>query len=457
MQGLSQLKEQLLAATAAETLELLGGLTEQQQAAILYSWDFWARPDQRVPKALEDERSRDTRWVIRCGRGWGKTRVGAETVNYWAEKDPGIRIALVGANPADVRKVMVDGESGILESSPPWFRPTYNPSLLQLTWPNGSTGHIYSGEKPSGLRGPQHHRYWIDEFAKFRFPTETWQQLIAGMRLGNKPRGLITTTPRPIPIIKQLLARRGTIVTSGSTFDNTVLPQSFFDELIAAYKGTALERQELYGEILDQVEGALWNWDLLHSLRVNLNPETLEPEIPTDIVRVVMSIDPAVTTTETSDETGATVIGLGADGNGYLLADLSAHGGLDRHAVRLVEQGIEMGVDLYVGETNNGGDLVEHTLRQVIIDGKNVGRNLPFKKVTASRGKRTRAEPVGMLYQQKKVKHVGTFADLESQMCTWNPTDPSAKSPDRVDALVWGLTELMVAPGPRPRIRSLRS
>lgn len=442
--GMRKLREQLFALDPATRAEFFKSMTEAEALAIQYSWDFWARPDQVIPPALED--GTKSCWLIKPGRGWGKTRTGAETVNHWARTDPGCRIAFIAANPEDARKVMVDGESGVLECSPPWFMPVYNPSLKQLTWPNGSTGHLYSAEKPSSLRGPQHHYYWGDEWAKFRFPEETWLQLIAGLRLGQRPRGVITTTPRPIPFIKTRVESPRTITVHGSTFDNSAnLPQSFLEDLKEAYAGTTLERQELYGDMLEEVAGALWTWAVLNRWRVRLDPETLEPEVP-GIVKRIMAIDPSVSSTKKSDETGAVVVALGEDGIAYVEEDLSGPGGLDKHAERLVRRGVELGVDTYVGEANNGGDLVGHTLKTVRLDGKPVGRGINYRKVHASQGKRTRAEPVALLSQQGRVRMVGNHVDLESQLCTWDAGDPGLKSPDRLDALVWAVTHLLVTP-----------
>ena len=432
----------------SEREDFVASLDDEESLALLYDWPTWARPEQIAPPGDWDA------WLILAGRGAGKTRAGAEDVVAETARAP-IRFALVGANPRDLRNVMVEGESGVLACSPPWHRPEYNSSLGTLDWPNGSKAFSYSAETPSALRGPQHHRAWVDEPIKFKYLQDTWDQLQLGLRLGDDPRSVVTTTPKPFPLIKSLIADPRCVVTRGSTFDNAAnLPEKYLRWIIGKYKGTALEAQEIYARILDEVAGALWTYATLEMSRVPLDRETLKPIVP-PMRKVVVAIDPSVTSGMDSDETGIVAVGLGEDGVGYVLGDLSKEGGLDRHGLHIVQSYVDFSADLVVAEANNGGDLVEHALRVTRdADDKPIGRSLPFKKVHASRGKRTRAEPVAMLYQQGRVKHVGAFPELEAQMTSWVP---GASSPDRMDALVWALTALMVDAAPRVSVGRVRA
>lgn len=386
---------------------------------------MWARPDQLPPSSPWQ------RWLILAGRGWGKTRTGAEWVRDRALRDPGCRVALVARTAADVRDVIVEGESGILAVHAPSERPTWEPSRRRLTWPNGSMATTYSADVPDQLRGPQHHYAWADELASWERP-DTWDQLIFGLRLGITPQVVVTTTPRPTPIIRALLTAPGTVVTRGRTLDNRAnLAPGVVADLQRRYGGTRLGRQELDGEVLTDTPGALWTWDRIDAARVTVAPQ---------LRRVVVAIDPAVSAGEGSDETGIVVCGLGFDGRGYVLDDASGKYSPDGWARRAVHLAAEHQADRIVAEVNNGGQLVEHTLRTV-------DRSVAYKAVHASRGKATRAEPVAALYEQGRVSHIGRLDALETQMTGWDPST-STKSPDRVDALVWALTELMVsAPG----------
>lgn len=449
---LHALRDELGQLPPEELTALLRELPADDVERLLYTWEVWARPEQLQPAGDWDT------WLCLAGRGWGKTRTGAEWVIDRAEERAGALLALLAANPRDARRVMIEGESGILGCASPRFYPEYNASLGILTWPNGSRAFVYSAETPDALRGPQHHHAWVDELCKFRYPQEAWDMLQFGLRLGAKPRVVITTTPKPIALLRQLMKDPMTRVTVGTTFDNQLnLPEAFFRKLRAKYEGTTLGAQELYARILDDAAGALWKREQLERLRWRpLNEDGTPRELPT-FKRIVMGIDPAVTSTEDSDETGIIVAALGTDGHGYVWHDASGEGGLDRHARSAVLLARELKVDLVVGESNNGGDLVEHTLRTVRDPetDRPIGLHIPFKKITASRGKRVRAEPVAMLYQQGRVHHIGQLADLEDQMCTWDPNAETGDSPDRVDALVWALTELMVDPAPELRIRRI--
>lgn len=362
-----------------------------------------------------------------AGRGFGKTRTGAEYVRREVEEGRAGRVALVAATSADARDVIVEGQSGIVAVSPPWFEPTYEPSKRRLTWPNGAIATLYSADEPDRLRGPEHDLAWADELASWRYP-DAWDMLLFGLRLGRNPRAVITTTPRPRPMIRELLSDPDAVVTRGSTFDNAAnLAPKFLKKIIAKYEGTRLGRQELYAEVLDDVPGALWTRAMLEATRHRELPE---------LVRVVVAIDPAVTSGEDSDETGIVVAGVDRDGQFHVLADRSCRDTPDAWARRAVEAFDEFEADRIVAEVNNGGDLVEATIRTV-------RRSVPYAKVHASRGKRVRAEPIAALYEQGKVHHYGDLKLLEDQMLTFTPD--SGASPDRVDALVWALTELSTA------------
>ncbi|MCZ2077889.1 MAG: terminase family protein [Bryobacterales bacterium] len=366
-------------------------------------------------------------WMILSGRGFGKTWTGANYVIERAYTEPGCVIALIGQTKADVRDTMVElGDSCILKQSPDWFMPNYEPSKRRLVWPNGSVAIIYSSDEPGQLRGPQHHYAWVDELAKFRYPDETWDMMEFGLRLGEHPRVLVTTTPRPIPLIKKLLGDSKTVPVTGSTFENEAnLAPHFLDRLRVKYEGTRIGRQELYGAILDDMPGALWNRAMLETNRVTKHP---------DLRRIVVAVDPAVTDNEDSNETGIVVAGIDATGHGYMLDDKTLHGSPREWASQAVAQYHARKADRIVAETNNGGDMIEHTIRTV-------DKTVAFKQVHASRGKHTRAEPVAALYEQGKIHHVGMFGELEDQLCSWTP---GMDSPDRLDALVWAFTELML-------------
>ncbi|PZN08384.1 MAG: ATP-binding protein [Bacillota bacterium] len=409
----------------------MADLSDEEAEALLYDWRFWARPKQLPPEGPWRI------WLILAGRGFGKTRTGAEWVREQVERHGRRRIAIVGRTAADVRDVMVEGESGILSISPPWFRPVYEPSKRRLTWPNGAIATLYSADEPDLLRGPQHDAAWADELAAWRRP-EAWDNLMFGLRLGPDPRVVVTTTPRPVKIIRDLLQDPTCVVTRGSTYENAAnLAPAFLEQIISRYEGTRLGRQELYGEVLDDVPGALWQRKRIDELRVREAPE---------LVRVVVAIDPAVTSEEGSDETGIVVAGRGVDGHAYVLADRSCRMSPDGWARRAVKAYYDFDGDRIVGEVNNGGDLVETVIRTV--DPK-----VPYKAVRASRGKAVRAEPVAALYEQGKVHHVGTFEHLEDQLCQITPDGyQGAGSPDRADALVWALTELMLEDYAEPDI-----
>jgi len=436
----SGLRDLLAKLAPSGVRDLLGGLSAEELVALRFDWETWARPEQLPPG--------DGEWstfLFLAGRGAGKTRSAAEWARRMAREHPACRIAIVARTAADVRDVCIEGESGLLAVHPPAEAPLYEPSKRRITWRNGSQATAYSADEPDLLRGPQHHFAWADELATWERMQEAWDNLALGLRLGTHPRCFVSTTPRPLPLIRDLLKRSTTIVRRGSTFSNAAnLAPSALAEFRARYEGTRLGRQELYAEMLDDVPGALWNREMLDSARVKAAPE---------LRRVVVAIDPAVTSGEDSDETGIVVAGRAADGHMYVLADRSCRLSPDGWARRAVSAFDDHRADRVVAEVNNGGDLVEATLRTV-------RAGISYRKVHASRGKRVRAEPIGALYEQGKVHHVGAFSDLEDQMCMFLP-EGNERSPDRVDALVWALTELGEAvvsadafDGPRPRVHT---
>lgn len=364
-----------------------------------------------------------------AGRGFGKTRSGAEWVyERWREGNAR-RIALIAPTPADARDVMIEGESGILKLGYPEERPLYEPSKRRLTWPRDqgaepAVATIFSGYEPDQLRGPQHDTAWGDEVAVWEHAREAFDNLMLGLRLGEHPKVCFTTTPKPIALLRELTRRRDVQVTRGSTYDNVQnLAESFRDEIITRYEGTTLGQQELHAVLLEEAEGALWKRAMLQ--RVDQAPQLL---------RIVVAVDPAVTAREESNETGIILAGKGRDQRYYVLSDRSGRYGPDQWARRVVDEYDGAKADRIVYEANQGGDLVAHTLTTV-------RRSLSLEPVHATVSKRARAEPVAALYEQGRVSHVGVFEALEDQLCSWEPLS-GQPSPDRLDALVWALTAL---------------
>lgn len=406
-----------------ELARFISRLTPAEADALLVDWRLWARPDQLPPPGEWST------WLILAGRGWGKTRTGAEWVRHMATTGRAGRIALVARTASDVRDVVVEGESGILRISPASERPEWNSSRRRLTWPNGAIATTYSADEPDQLRGPQHDAAWLDELASWRYP-EAFDQLRFGLRLGERPQVVVTTTPRPTPIVTGLIRAPGTVVTRGRTRDNAVnLAAGVVADLERRYAGTRLGRQELDGEILTDAPGALWKWAPIEAARVESAPA---------LRRVVVAIDPAATSGDESDETGIVVAGLGWDDRVYVLADASGRYAPTEWARRAIAAYRTHEADRIVAEVNNGGEMVTATLRMI-------EPGAPVRTVHASRGKAVRAEPVAALYEQGRVSHVGPLAMLEDQMTAWDP-GTSRKSPDRIDALVWALTDLAVDP-----------
>ncbi len=425
---------QILAALPEEEQEeYLNSLSPEVRAQLKYCWEFWARPNQIEPAGNW------TTWLILAGRGFGKTRTGAETIRKWVCGDtplsPGhcSRIALVAETAPDARDVMVEGPAGLLACHPKDFRPQYFPSKRSVVWPNGAQAILFNAVEPDQLRGPQFDAAWCDELAKWRYAQETWDQLQFGLRLGEHPRQIVTTTPRPIAVVRKLINDETCIVTRGRTYDNAAnLAGPFLKQVEERYGGTRLGRQELEGEVLDDMPGALWSREIIDGGR--------RPECP-DLDRIVIAVDPAITSGEEADETGIVAVGVSRDedGNnrGYVLADRSLRGTPDEWAAAAVALYHELDADRIVAEKNQGGEMVEAVIRAK-------DRSVPITLVHASRGKVVRAEPVSALYEQGRVHHVGRFDKLEDQMClfTRDADRTPGNSPDRVDALVWGLSSL---------------
>jgi phage terminase large subunit-like protein len=390
-------------------------------------WSALARPEQIAPSGDW------LTWLILAGRGWGKTRTGAEWVQANVHRYG--RWILAGRTSGDLRDIMIEGESGILRIARPPLRPSYEPSKRRLTWPNGAVAVLRSADEPEGFRGLQGEASWVDELAAWEHP-EAWEQLQLGIRLGEQPRQVVTTTPRPTPLIRGLLAEDGTIATRGSTYENRDnLSAKFFRDIVTRYEGTRMGRQELHAEILDDIEGALWKRSDIFLGEAPLRH--LDGDIQPEYRRIVVAIDPAVTYGPDSDETGIVACGVGIDGLGYVLDDQSGRFSPGDWAKRAIALYTDLKADAIVAEVNNGGDMVEDTLRTRDFAGH-------FIKVTASRGKRVRAEPVAALYEQHRIKHRRAFVELEDQLCNFTPE--SVVSPDRLDALVWAFTELMLEP-----------
>tara|TARA_R110001599_G_scaffold80098_1_gene216639 strand:- start:101 stop:1249 length:1149 start_codon:yes stop_codon:yes gene_type:complete len=375
--------------------------------------------------------------LILAGRGWGKTRTGAQDIALYALKNENTISAVVAPTFGDLRRVCFNGPSGLMSIIPKECLDTsfgtdgYSASVMEIRLFNGSKIVGYAAINPERLRGPQFHRAWCDELASWRYP-EAFDQLMFGLRLGQDPKCIITTTPKPIPILKSLITREDVHVTKGNTFENAEnLAESALEMMRERYEGTALGRQELYAEILDDIEGALWTHKQIEDTRLLKDTEK-------ELKTIIVAIDPAVTAGENSDETGIVVVGKDMNNEYYVLEDVSGKYSPDEWGRLAVKTFYDWEADRIVAETNNGGDLVERLLRSV-------DNNIPYRSVRATRGKMLRAEPIAALYEQKKVHHMGAFPELETQMCTY--VGQLKPSPDRLDALVWGLTELSKSQG----------
>ncbi|MCB8820070.1 terminase family protein [Microvirga rosea] len=395
-------------------------------------------------------RTRDpwTTWLMLGGRGAGKTRTGAEWIRGIALGEPDFsaaplgRIALIGETFADARNVMVEGPAGILAVHARSERPAWSPSLRRLEWPNGAVAQVFSAEDPDSLRGPQFEAAWADELAKWRHADDTWDMLQFGLRLGARPRQVVTTTPRPIPLLKRLLADPLVAVSRARTVDNAAhLAPVFLDQVVGRYAGTRLGRQELDGEIIEDRPDALWNRDTLEMCRVAHAPP---------LARIVVAVDPPASSSRRADACGIVAAGVAESGVAYVLADDSASGLTPpQWGARAVALYRRLQADALVVETNQGGEMALQVIREI-------DAGVPVKSVRATRGKYLRAEPVSVLYAQDRVRHAGAFPDLEDELCDFGPGGlGSGRSPDRMDALVWALTELMLREAAQPRIRVL--
>ena len=432
----------LFEASSSQRDKLASWFTESERAAWGYNWNIWGRDAQQPPPG--DWRN----WLVMGGRGFGKTRAGAEWVRQIAEENPDARIALVATSLGEARAIMVEGESGIIACCPPESAPVFESSLRRLRFPNGAQAMIYSAAEPESLRGPQHSHAWCDEVGKWPLAhdraTQCWDNLMLSLRLGADQRVLATTTPRSVPIIHRLIddeASGVTVVTRGTTQDNAAnLPARFIEAIEDEYGGTQLARQEIEGELIDDIEGALWNRALLERCR--------ETGSEVEQARVVVAVDPPASSR--GDACGIVLAAIGADGMARVLADCSVENASPERWARAVASAAEIWkADRIVAEANQGGAMVENVLRAADL-------TMPVKLVHASRGKVARAEPVAALYEAGRVKHCGLFAKLEDQLCglmAGGAYEGPGRSPDRADALVWALTELMLTSRAAPRVR----
>jgi phage terminase large subunit-like protein len=404
------------------TLERLRAAVIRQQ----YDWSRLARPAQRLPPG--NWRS----WLLLGGRGSGKTRSASGAVRTWVKQNPGAIINIIAPTADSMRDVCIEGPAGILATCSDEERPTYEPSKRQLNWPNGCRSLLFSSQEPERLRGPQCHKLYCDELMAWADPELCWSMAMFGLRLGRSPQAVVCTTPKPSKFLKQLMTASTTIVTRMTSYENAPnLAPQFFSEIVGRYEGTRLGRQELNAELLEDNPSALWALTGIDSDRLEKAPE---------LARVVVAVDPSGTSGEASDECGVVV--AGRDGRRpqhyYVLADLSLRASPDAWARRAVVAYHAHAADRVVAEGNFGGDMVESVVH-------NIDPNVAFKKVTASRGKMIRAEPVAALYEQHRVHHIGVFSTLEDQMCDYVPG--SSESPDRMDALVWAVSELSEGAG----------
>lgn len=434
----ASLAELLISLSEHDRNQILARTTEAEARERNYDWSFWGRPAQLLPgspDALIEQK--DWRfWLVQAGRGFGKTRIGSETTKNWAQ-DPNARILLVAPTASDVRDVMIEGPSGILSCFPPWLQPAYEPSKHLVTFPSGAIGITRSAEEPERLRGPQFTKFWFDELGACQFAQEAWDQIMFGFRLPTPNlQGVITTTPKPLDVLKKLRAHPKCVITRGSSYENrSNLDADWFRDVIESYEGTRLGKQEILGELLEDTPGALWTQAMIDRTRV------APAEVP-PLVRIVVAIDPAVTASETSDETGIGTAGIAQNGHIYVLQDDSCKESPGQWARRACKLLLKWDGDRIVGEVNNGGDLIEANLRTISAD-------VPFRAVRATRGKMLRAEPVAAMHERGKIHFVGKdFAELESQCTTWVP-GVTKKSPDRLDWFVWAVTDLALSPAPQ--------
>lgn len=406
-----------------ERQAVLGNLSTQELEALIHDWYFWARPNQREPEGDDW-----LNWLIMTGRGWGKTRTGAEWVHRGIDNGTYGRFHLVAPTASDARDILVEGPAGIEATAKPWNPVNYSPTKRKLTWENGAVALVFSADEPDRLRGEQAEAAWCDELAAWRYP-EAWSQLQLGLRLGRRPRTVITTTPRPTRLIKDLAAAPTTYTTKGITYENVDnLAPAFLAEIIREYEGSRFGRQEVYADILTDVPGAVFHLDTIDEHRVG------KDGIPPRLDRIIVGVDPAMSYTDVASETGIIVAGRSPAQHGWVFEDVSGKMKPEQWARKVVAMYRKYEATRVVAEKNQGGDLVAHTIH--VID-----PSIPVKLVHASKGKVTRAEPVATLYEQGRIHHVGILATLEQQMTEW---EPGMDSPDRMDALVWAMTDLLV-------------
>jgi phage terminase large subunit-like protein len=431
--------EKLLRLDPDERRAQLAKMSEAQRRGLHTHWRIWAHEGQVPPGGSWHT------WLIMAGRGYGKTRAGAEWVRAVAEADPTARIALVGASLGEVRRVMVEGPSGLLAVAPAGNRPAYEPSKRQLSWAKGAVATLYSAGEPESLRGPQHSHAWCDEIAKWDQAggraEAAWDNLLLGLRLGRAPRVVATTTPRAVVLVKRLLGQSDAAVTRGTTADNKDhLPPGFFRSVRARFGRSLLGRQELYGELLEEIDGALWSRALLEDCREEA--ATSPPR------RVVIGVDPPASAA--GDACGIVVCAVGEDAVARVLADKSVRRATPERWARTVAEAARLWqADRVVAEANNGGEMVRSVLHAADIA-------LPVRLVHASRGKSARAEPVAALYESGRVRHCGQLPELEDELCglmAGGTYEGPGRSPDRADALVWALSELMLGRRAEPRVR----
>jgi phage terminase large subunit-like protein len=409
-----------------------------QREALAYNWEFLARPKQLSPPGHW------ATWNVRAGRGWGKTKTGAEWVRAKVERDGCRRIAMVAPTAADARDVMVEGPSGILAVCPPWNRPLYEPSKRRLTWPNGAQATLFSAEEPDRLRGPQHEAAWCDEIAAWASPEDCWDMLQLGLRAGGSPQALCTSTPRGLKFLRELEADPTTVTVHGTTYENEAnLAPRFLRRIRTKYEGSRLGRQEIGAEILDDSPGALWKRALIDAKRMGLG-EFMGAKL--QMTQIAVALDPATTANADSDEAGIVAVGCGMcpcngkpELHGFVFEDATSIYTPNETCEKVLEIFRRRFANWVIGETNQGGDWIEALFRM-----HPGAKALPYKGVHAKDGKRLRAEPVVALYEQGRIHHVGMFPKLEDQMCNWDPKE-SVESPDDIDALVHGLTALMIS------------
>lgn len=433
-----------LRAMGEDLEKLLANLPPNKAEELIYNWPFWAREQQMAPSGDWNT------WYVNAGRGFGKTRAGVEWVRGKVRSGHK-RIAAVAATNSDIERVMINGESGFLSRC--WSgdktykgavlgKPLWSPTKRLLTWENGAYVQFFSAEEPERLRGPQFEAAWCDELAAWNRDRDTWDMLQFCLRLGKHPQVCVTTTPKPTKLVRDILKNPKTIVTYGSTFDNSAnLADTYLEAVKAQYDGTRLGRQELYAEILDEASGALWNRSTLSAAEVEISDPV---EFATTLARVVVSVDPAVTANAESDMTGIIVAGIDLNGTCYILEDHTDRYTPEGWATKAVELYERFSADRIVAERNQGGDMVRHTLQTV-------SDVVPIRLVHASRGKFARAEPVSALYERGKVKHNKGLDALEDQMVQWEPMG-SIGSPDRLDALVWAITDLALKGVAKPEL-----